>query len=233
MIGYEAIHPPKTYKRVISIIIDIVVCSTFFLFFQYICSPLVNNIFHYDDLVVAYQDSLVKYNLARYDVNESGELVYIEYTVGEGNDCITQDEYDSARALFETDALAVENAQKMNMASLLSMSLLLLLSVIPNYLIFPLLHKNGQTLGKWLMHIAIIRKDGSHISYTRLLFRTLVGLYLCEILISYLIYTMTGVPAVLFASALIALVGESKNSIADYVSGTCQIDNDTSIIEEK
>ena len=233
MNGYEAIHPPKTYKRAISIIIDLVVCFTFFVFFQYICSPLVNSVFHYDDLVIAYQDSLVKYNLARYDVNESGDAVYIEYTVGEGESSITQGEYDSARTLFEQDADAVENAQKMNMVSLISMSLLLLLSVIPNYLIFPLLHKNGQTLGKWLMHIAIVRNDGTHVSYPRLAFRTLVGLYLCEILISYLLYTMTGIPVVLCVSALVALVGESKNSVADYISGTRQIDSDVSIVEEK
>ena len=233
MNGYEAIHPPKTYKRAISIIIDLVVCFTFFVFFQYICSPLVNSVFHYDDLVIAYQDSLVKYNLARYDVNESGDVVYIEYTVGEGESSITQEEYDSARTLFEQDADAVENAQKMNMVSLISMSLLLLLSVIPNYLIFPLLHKNGQTLGKWLMHIAIVRNDGTHVSYPRLAFRTLVGLYLCEILISYLLYTMTGSPVVLCVSALVALVGESKNSVADYISGTRQIDSDVSIVEEK
>ena len=203
------------------------------MFFQYICSPLVNSVFHYDDLVIAYQDSLVKYNLARYDVNESGDVVYIEYTVGEGESSITQEEYDSARTLFEQDADAVENAQKMNMVSLISMSLLLLLSVIPNYLIFPLLHKNGQTLGKWLMHIAIVRNDGTHVSYPRLAFRTLVGLYLCEILISYLLYTMTGIPVVLCVSALVALVGESKNSVADYISGTRQIDGDVSIVEEK
>ena len=232
MNGYEAIHPPRTYKRAISIIIDLVVCFTFFMFFQYICTPLVNNAFHYDDLVIAYQDSLVKYNLARYDVNESGDAVYIEYTVGEGENSITKEEYDSSRALFERDAAAVENAHKMNMVSLISMSLLMLLSILPNYLLFPLLHRNGQTLGKWLMHIAIIRNDGSHISYPRLVFRTLVGLYLCEILISYLLYTMTGIPFVLCISALIALVGQSKNSIADYISGTCQIDNDVSIIEQ-
>ena len=229
---YEAINPPRTLKRAISIVIDLIVCFTFFMFFQYICTPIINNTFHYDDLVVAYQDSLVKYNLARYDMNDAGETVYIEYTVGDGENALSEEEYNSARTLFEKDASAVANAQKMNAVSLISMSLLLLLSILPNYLLFPLLHKNGQTLGKWLMHIAIIRKDGTPITYPRLIFRTLVGLYLCEILISYLLYTMTGIPVVLCASALIALIGDSKGSIADHICGTCQVDNDTSIIKE-
>jgi hypothetical protein len=181
--------------------------------------------------VIAHQENLVKYDLARYDVDESGQKIYVEYKVGEGENAITKEEYESAKLMFEQDADAVQNAQKMNTVSLISMSLLLLLAIVPNYLLFPLIYKNGQTLGKWFMHIGIVNKNGTRISYPRVLFRTLVGLYLCEILISYLLYTMTGIPVVLLVSALVALIGESKNSIADYVSGTCQIDNDISIIE--
>ncbi len=231
MNGYEAMYPPKAYKRLIAIAVDIIVCFSFFMFFQFICMPVVNNIFHYDDLVLAHQENLVKYDLGRYDVDESGKTVYIEYTVGEGENTITKEEYENAKRLFEQDAVATENAQKMNMVSLISMSFLLLLAIFPNYLLFPLIHKNGQTLGKWLMHIAIVTKNGFEITYPRLLFRTLVGLYLCEILISYLIYTMTGIPLVLCVSCLIALIGESKSSIADYIAGTRQIDKDISIVE--
>ena len=126
MNDYEAINPPRTLKRAISIVIDLIVCFTFFMFFQYICTPIINNTFHYDDLVVAYQDSLVKYNLARYDMNDAGETVYIEYTVGDGENALSEEEYNSARTLFEKDASAVANAQKMNAVSLISMSLLLL-----------------------------------------------------------------------------------------------------------
>jgi hypothetical protein len=181
--------------------------------------------------VIAHQENLVKYDLARYDVNESGQTVYVEYTVGEGENTITKEKYESAKQLFEQDAEAIKNAQKMNTVSLISMSLLLLLAIVPNYLLFPLIYKNGQTLGKWFMHIGIVNKNGTRISYPRVLFRTLVGLYLCEILISYLLYTMTGIPLVLIISGLIAIIGESKNSIADYISGTRQVDNDISIIE--
>ena len=179
---------------------------------------------------MAHQENLVKYDLGQYIVNESGDRVFVEYTVGEGESSITQEEYESAKQLFEQDALAMENAQQMNIVSLASMSFLLLLAIVPNYLLFPLIHKNGQTLGKWLMRIAIVNKNGYEITYPRLLFRTLVGLYLCEILISYLIYTMTGIPLVLCVSGLIAIFSESKNSIADYISGTSQIDKEVSII---
>ena len=231
MNDYEAMCPPKAYKRLIAIIVDIIVCFSFFAFFQLVCMPFINNTFHYNDLVIAHQENLVKYDLGRYGVNEAGETFFIEYTVGDGENAITKEEYESAKLMFEQDADAVQNAQKMNTVSLISMSLLLLLAIVPNYLLFPLIYKNGQTLGKWFMHIGIVNKNGTRISYPRVLFRTLVGLYLCEILISYLLYTMTGIPVVLLVSALVALIGESKNSIADYVSGTCQIDNDISIIE--
>lgn len=231
MNNYETIFPPKLHKRLIAIIIDIVVCFSFFSFFQFICLPFINNTFHYNDLVIAHQENLVKYDLARYDVDESGQKIYVEYTVGEGENAITKEEYESAKLMFEQDADAVQNAQKMNTVSLISISLLLLLAIVPNYLLFPLIYKNGQTLGKWFMHIGIVNKNGTRISYPRVLFRTLVGLYLCEILISYLLYTMTGIPVVLIISGLIAIIGESKNSIADYISGTCQVDNDISIIE--
>ncbi|MBO5715345.1 MAG: RDD family protein [Clostridia bacterium] len=231
MNDYEAMYPPKAYKRLIAIVVDIIVCFSFFTFFQLICMPLINNTFHYNDLVLTHQENLVKYNLGRYDVNESGEKFFVEYTVDKGENTITKQEYESAKQLFEQDTSATENAQKMNTVSLVSMSFLLLLAIVPNYLLFPLIHKNGQTLGKWLMHIAIVDKNGFEMTYSRLLFRTLVGLYLCEILISYLLYTMTGIPLVLCVSGVIALIGESKNSIADYISGTSQIDKDISIIE--
>ena len=230
MNDYESMYPPKAYKRLIAIIVDIIVCVTFFSFFQLICMPIINDTFHYNDLVLTHQENLVKYNLGRYDVTESGEKYFVEYTVNKGENTITQQEYESAKLLFEQDAFATENAQKMNTVSLVSMSFLLLLAIVPNYLLFPLIHKNGQTLGKWLMRIAIVNKNGYEITYPRLLFRTLVGLYLCEILISYLIYTMTGIPLVLCVSGLIAIFSESKNSIADYISGTSQIDKEVSII---
>ena len=231
MNDYEAMCPPKAYKRLIAIIVDIIVCFSFFAFFQLVCMPFINNTFHYNDLVLTHQENLVKYNLGRYDVTESGEKYFVEYTVNMGENTITQQEYESAKLLFEQDAFATENAQKINTVSLVSMSFLLLLAIVPNYLLFPLIHKNGQTLGKWLMRIAIVNKNGYEITYPRLLFRTLVGLYLCEILISYLIYTMTGIPLVLCVSGLIAIFSESKNSIADYISGTSQIDKDISIIK--
>ena len=230
MNDYEAMYPPRAYKRLIAIVVDIIVCFSFFSFFQLICMPFFNDTFHYNELVLTHQENLVKYDLGRYDVNESGERVYIEYTVGEGENTVTKEKYESAKLLFEQDALAMENAQQMNIVSLASMSFLLLLAIVPNYLLFPLIHKNGQTLGKYLMRIAIVNRNGCEISYTRLLFRTLVGLYLCEILISYLIYTMTGIPLVLCISGLIAIFSESKNSIADYISGTSQIDKEVSII---
>lgn len=231
MSDYETIFPPKAYKRLFAIIIDVIVCFSFFMFFQFICTPLINSVFHYNDLLMAHQENLVKYGLGRYDVSESGETVYIEYTVGEGENAITKEKYDSATQLFEQDVAARENAQKMNMVSLASMSFLLFLVIIPNYLLFPLIYKNGQTLGKRLMHIAIINRNGSKVTYPRLLFRTLVGLYSCEILISYFLYTATGIPLVLVISGLMALLGQSKSSLADYIAGTCQIDNDISIIE--
>ena len=230
MNDYEAMYPPRVYKRLIAIVIDIMVCFSFFSFFQFICLPFINDTLHYNDLVMAHQENLVKYDLGQYIVNESGDRVFVEYTVGEGESSITQEEYESAKQLFEQDALAMENAQQMNIVSLASMSFILLLAIVPNYLLFPLIHKNGQTLGKWLMRIAIVNKNGYEITYPRLLFRTLVGLYLCEILISYLIYTMTGIPLVLCVSGLIAIFSESKNSIADYISGTSQIDTEVSII---
>lgn len=230
MNDYEAMCPPKAYKRLIAIVVDIIVCFSFFAFFQLVCMPFINNTFHYNDLVIAHQENLVKYDLGRYDVNEAGETFFIEYTVGDGENAIAKEKYESAKILFEQDSTATEIAQRMNMVSLVSMSFLLLLAIIPNYLLFPLIHKNGQTLGKWLMRIAIVNKNGYEITYPRLLFRTLVGLYLCEILISYLFYTMLGIPLVLCISGLIAIFSESKNSIADYISGTSQIDKEVSII---
>lgn len=230
MNDYESMYPPQTYKRLIAIVVDIIVCFSFFAFFQFICSPLINDIFQYDDLVLTHQENLVKYNLGQYYENDLGENYFVEYTVGDGENAITKAQYESAKQLFEQDASATTNAQKMNTVSLISMSFLLLLAIVPNYLLFPLIHKNGQTLGKWLMKIAIVNKNGCEITYPKLLFRTLVGLYLCEVLISYLLYTMTGIPLVLCISGFIALFSESKNSIADYIGGTSQIDAEVSII---
>ncbi len=228
---HEVIVAPKTYKRVIALLVDFIVCIQFFAFFQFLITPILNNNFNYQGLLEEYQNKLVEHGLGYYEFDsETNSNIYVSYEIGDGEGHITQEKYDNASATFKNDSLAMEISNKVTTISMIGTSVELFLAILPNYLLFPLLFKNGQTLGKKIMKIAITDKNGCKLRFHLLLMRNVVGLFLFDLLVSYLCIFIINIPLVILVSIAMALFSKEKRTIHDLIANTYVVDEELSII---
>ncbi|MCR5332844.1 MAG: RDD family protein [Bacilli bacterium] len=103
------------------------------------------------------------------------------------------------------------------------------------YLLVPMLFKNGETLGKKTMHICLLAKDGYAIKKRQVIFRFLV--FFVEISLSLFVVGVgmmsfvTGAVGVLILFAA-TLISKTNRSPHDYAAATVVIDERTSVFFE-
>ncbi len=124
---------------------------------------------------------------------------------------------------------------------LLMISLSLLFSHIILEFLVPLLFKNGQTLGKKVFALAVMRVDGVRITAPVLFVRSILGKYTVEAMIPIMILLMMffgggsiitlAVLVLIFAFELILLIFTKTNSmIHDILSSTVVVDLQSQMI---
>lgn len=146
-------------------------------------------------------------------------------------------------AYEECIALPPANEQAMYVYSLLFMmiSIGLLLSYIVLEFILPIIFKNGQTVGKKVFGICLVRPDCVKITNMALFVRTLLGKYVIEtmfpVLLIYMFFFMgLGILAVILFIALELLniilffVTKNRTPIHDLVAGTVAADSKLQMI---
>lgn len=159
---------------------------------------------------------------------------------------MTQERYDSLtdeqKATFDkaSEALGTDN-DFLYAYGMVSQFILLTItfSVLISYLILefavPLLFKNGQTLGKKIFGVGVMRMDGVKISPLFLLVRTVLGKYAVEtmipvfVLISLVLGTASIVTVILLFLLLAAQVGlllftNARTPLHDMLAGTVTVD---------
>lgn len=130
---------------------------------------------------------------------------------------ITQDEYEAmdpdSRANYEQayNALNGDAHTQLALAQVMQLSILILtFSFLISYLLLeymvPLLFKNGQTLGKKIFGLAVMRSDGVRITPLLLLVRTLLGKFTLETMVPVLIAFLLVFGGIGFTGTLV-LVG--------------------------
>ena len=230
MNDHELIVAPKMYKRLVALLVDFIVCIHFFAFFQILINPIIEKTFDYHEVLVAYQDKLVEHGIGYYEFDENNNKVYVNYEIGEEEGMISQEYYDASKENFENDDVAMEASNKLNTLSIPGTSLELLFAIIPNYLIFPLIFKNGQTLGKKLMKIAVVTKNGYRIKFVNLLMRNIVGLYLFDLVVSYLFMFSFNIPIIVLVSFIWAICTKGKRTVHDLIANTYIADEEMTVI---
>ena len=96
------------------------------------------------------------------------------------------------------------------------------------FIVFPLVFKNGETLGKKTMHLCLINKDGYDVQKRQIVFRqTLLLLYVtfCSFIIGVGLtsFATLGVGVLIYFVA--AFIPKSHRSPADYASYTLLVDS--------
>ena len=224
---------PSIYKRLIAILVDFIVCLQFFAFFQWGVTAFLNSNYDYQNKLDAYQEKLVEHKLGYFEIDlESDTKVYVKYEVSEevGDAYITQEEYDVRLASFNSDTDALSLSNEVTTLSTIGTAVELLLAILPNYLLFPLIFKNGQTLGKKLLRIGVVTDKCTSLKIKDLFMRHFIGFYLFELLVTYLCMFFINLPVIIVLSVLTMMLSKNKRSIHDYVANTYVVDMDVTII---
>lgn len=146
-----------------------------------------------------------------------------------------QENFDAASNALLKDPAVLQAYNMVVSLSLVILSCSVLLAYLGLEFVVPLLLKNGQTIGKKIFGIALIRADGVRLTPFMLFVRTVLGKYTIETMIPLmavamlLLGTMGGVAlTVLLVIALcevVLLIRSKTNSfIHDYMAATVAVD---------
>ena len=138
------------------------------------------------------------------------------------------------KALSENEDYLYANGM-VNQLILIAITFSILISYLILEFAVPLLFKNGQTLGKKIFGVGVMRMDGVKISPTILLIRTALGKYAVEtmipvfVLLSVLLGTASIVTVVLLLLLAVAQVAlliftQARTPLHDMLAGTVTVD---------
>lgn len=143
--------------------------------------------------------------------------------------------YDDAYAALTADEAAMQAYRMMTSLSLVITTFGILLAVLIWEFFMPLWFGNGQTLGKKIFGLCLVRIDGVQINTLQLFTRTLLGKFTIETMIPVYILLMlfwgtmdltgTLILAVLgIGQCLCLAVSRQHGAIHDLLAGTCVVD---------
>ena len=150
--------------------------------------------------------------------------------------------YSAFEEALSSDATAIKIYSLLINYTFIIVSFSILIGYLLMELLIPLLFKNGQTLGKKIFGIAVMREDGVRISSTLLFVRTVLGKYTLETMIPVLIFLMMlfyamnsiiglgVVAAILIAQAVLLIATKTRSLLHDKLSHTVTVDFSSQLI---
>lgn len=156
-----------------------------------------------------------------------------------------KENYDAAcvavEKAFSTDTEVIYLYNLVMNMTLLMTTFGLLISVLVLEFFVPLLLKNGQTLGKKIFGVALMKNDGVKVSSVQLFIRALLGKFTIELMIPVYILLMIffnsigivgiAVLAGILLGEVVSMITSKTNSlIHDSISGTVAVDLATQMI---
>ncbi len=142
---------------------------------------LLSTVLKYDSLSSQLQDSYKEYN------EEYGVDLSISQEEYDALDETMKAKYEAARKAIVEDKNIVKIYERLMNYTLV----IIIFSILSAYLLLeflvPLLFKNGQTLGKKVFGVAVMREDGVRLSSVSLFIRTVLGKYTVETMIPVMV----------------------------------------------
>ncbi len=184
--------------------------------------------FDYDSYSQTVEDAMAKYE-AQYGV--SFDITQEEY---EQLAPERKQEYDDAFLALNSDQEAVHAQKTANSLILMNATLSALLAYLILEFIVPLILKNGQTLGKKVFSLGLVRNDGVKMNNMQLFVRTFLGKYtLGTMLPVYLVIMIlqgqigllgTVLLVILGITQLILILSRDHAPLQDRMAGTVLVD---------
>ena len=176
------IHLQKasTWKRISAWMLDFILLSMLVMMFAMILSSVLGFDAHSKALDDAYAKYEKEYGIS-FDIDQ---ITYEEMTEQQ------KANYDAAyeALLADKDAIRAYNLVINLTMVIVSISILLGAGVL-EYIV-PLILKNGQTVGKKVFSVAIVRKDGVRLNTMQLFVRALLGKYVLSLMLPVMLIMM-------------------------------------------
>ena len=186
--------------------------------------------------MLGYDKHVEKYNTLKteYETNYGVDLDISE----EDYNKLTEDEqqkYLDCYKAFNQDAAAKKELSLMFQLVLVFVSISFLISILVVYFIVPLFFKNGQTVGKKVFGLGVVRTNCVKISNPILFVRSILGLYTIETMFPVLLFIMIyfnllgGVGTITIGlffvlQICVLLFTQNHTSIHDLLSDTIVVD---------
>lgn len=213
------------WKRISAHILDAILALILTVGFALGLSAILKYDSHYDKLAAYRQEYEQTYGIDLDIAQEDFDALSEE----------EQEQYNIASEAWSKDTRILQNNSKIFYLTLLIISLSLLLACLTIYFIIPLFFKHGQTLGKKVFGLAVMRTNCVKASNFVLFVRAILGLYTIEIMVPVLLiililFGVLGIVGVVTLALLaileivVIIVTKTNSSIHDLLSDTVVVD---------
>lgn len=215
----------STWKRIAAWIFDGIIVVSLAVGFAFLLSMVLG----YDGYSQAVNDAYARYE------GEYGIVFDITQEAYQALDEAGRQNYDNAYNALISDTQAMHAYNMMVNLTLLITSLSILLAVLIWEFFLPLWMGNGQTLGKKIFGLCLVRNDGVKLNTMQLFTRTLLGKFTIETMVPVYILIMIfwgsmglGGTMILLALAVAEIacvaVSRTNSAIHDLLAGTVVVD---------
>ncbi len=213
------------WKRISAWLFDGILVSILVVAVAFLLSTLLGYDRHSDAVADAYARYEAEYSIT-FDVTEEEYNSWDEETRGR---------YAAAYAALTADEDAMYSYNLAVNLTMVIASLSILVAVAALEFVVPLLLKNGQTLGKKIFGLCVVRSDGVRINSVQLFARTVLGKFAIETMIPVyvllmLFWSLTDLTGTLLLLALVVaelvclIATRSNQALHDLLAGTAVAD---------
>ena len=175
------IQPASILKRISAFILDIILLATIAVGIAYLVSVILKVDSHPEklqDKYIYYEETYnVKFNLTQEEI-----------------DALSDEEkahYEEVEDIIQHDEELIKEYNLVINLTLITIVLGVLIAVLILEFVIPLIFKNGQTIGKKIFSIIVVKSNSVKISNVQLFVRTIFGKFLIELMIPiYIIVAM-------------------------------------------
>ncbi len=215
----------SVWKRISAYLFDVILLGIAVVGFAWILSSVTGFDGYSTELETAYSRYAAEYGV-------TFELSLEEY---EAMPQETRAAYDAALEALSADSGAMRAYDMLVNLSLLIISFSFLFAYLLLELVVPLLFGNGQTLGKKIFGVALMRTDGVRVNGVMLFVRTVLGKYTLETMVPVLLVLLifwgsigllgtVMLGAILLLQLVLLCVTRHNALIHDLLAGTAAVD---------
>ena len=149
--------------------------------------------------------------------------------------------YEAIDAALQEDSEYIRCINMILSLSMVIVTLSLLLSFLTLEFLVPVLFKNGQTVGKKVFGIALVRSDGVKVTNFALFVRAVLGKFTLETMVPLLVFLLMMMGAlgivgmavllgILILEIVLMVVSKTNSTIHDYLAVTVAVDLSSQMI---